>query len=272
MLTHPEFDPVAVQIGDLKIHWYGLMYMVAFISAWYLGTLRARKADSGWKADEISDFMFYAALGVILGGRMGYVLFYDFSNFIDHPLVLFKIWQGGMSFHGGLLGSALAIWLYARKTKRGFFQVTDFTIPLFPLGYAAGRFGNFINGELWGRVTDVPWGMVFAQVGPEPRHPSQLYQFFLGGVLIFIIIWWYSSKPRPTMAVSGLFLALFGSYRIFVEFFRQPDKHLGFIAFEWMTMGQILSVPMVAVGCFMLWKGYQNHTKSDSSNKQAGAA
>lgn len=272
MLTYPDFDPIAIQLGPLKIHWYGLMYLVAFVTAWYLGTRRARKPDSGWKPDEISDFMFYAALGVILGGRLGYTLFYNFSNFLDHPLDLFKIWEGGMSFHGGLLGTAFAIWLYARKTQRGFFQVTDFAVPLFPLGYAAGRIGNFINGELWGRVTDVPWGMVFPHAGMEPRHPSQLYQFFLGGVVIFIVMWLYSSKPRPTMAISGLFLMLFGSYRFFVEFFRQPDKQLGFIAFDWMTMGQLLSLPMVVIGGFMLWKAYQNGPKPQLHNKEQGAS
>lgn len=257
MLKHPDFDPIAIHIGSGGIHWYGLMYLVAFTSAWYLGRVRARKKNSGWLQDDVADVMFYTALGVILGGRLGYILFYDFANFIEHPLNIFKIWQGGMSFHGGLIGSALGLWLYGRKTKRTFFQVTDFMIPLFPLGYAAGRLGNFINGELWGRVTDVPWAMLFLQVDDKPRHPSQLYQLFLGGIVIFIIIWLYSNKPRPTMAVSGLFLMLFGCYRIFVEFFREPDKHLGYIAFDWMTMGQILSVPMVIIGAFMLWKAYR---------------
>ncbi len=256
MLTYPDINPIALELGPLKIHWYGLMYLIAFTLAWYLGRLRARKADSGWHEDEVGDFMFYGALGVILGGRIGYMLFYDFSNFIQHPLTLFKIWQGGMSFHGGLVGSMLALWYYARKTKRTFFQVADFVVPLFPLGYAAGRLGNFINGELWGRVTDMPWGMVFLHVDTQPRHPSQLYQMFLGGIVIFIVMWIYTGKKRPQMATSGLFLILFGCYRIFVEFFRQPDKQLGFIAFDWLTMGQLLSVPMVLAGAYLLWLAY----------------
>ena len=244
MLTHPDIDPVAISLGPLQIHWYGLMYLVAFLSFYWLGSLRAKQPGSGWKAEEVSDLLFYGALGVILGGRFGYVLFYDLSNYIDQPLNIFKIWQGGMSFHGGLLGVIVGMAVFARRTQRTFFQVADFVAPLVPLGYGAGRIGNFINGELWGRVTEVPWGMVF-QTAPDqlPRHPSQLYQAFLGGLVIFTIMWLYSRKPRPTMAVSGLFLICFGSYRFFVEFFRQPDTQLGFVAFDWLTMGRLALTP-----------------------------
>lgn len=263
MLTHPNFDPVALSLGPLKIHWYGLMYLVAFLSGWWLGTLRAKRAGSGWKPEEVGDLLFYAAMGVILGGRIGYVLFYDLSAYLNEPLNIFKIWQGGMSFHGGLIGVILGMALYARRTQRSFFQVADFVAPLIPLGYGAGRIGNFINGELWGRVTDVPWGMVFPAAGLEPRHPSQLYQAFLGGIVVFTIIWLYSNKPRPTKAVSGLFLICFGSYRIFVEFFRQPDAHLGFVAFDWLTMGQLLSVPMVVFGAILMALAYRKENKQN---------
>ncbi len=260
MLTHPDINPVAISLGPLQVHWYGLMYLVAFLSFYWLGSLRAKQPDSGWKVEEVSDLLFYGALGVILGGRLGYVLFYDLSNYITQPLNIFKIWQGGMSFHGGLLGVIIGMAIFARRTQRSFFQVADFVAPLVPLGYGAGRIGNFINGELWGRVTDVPWGMVFQNAPDQlPRHPSQLYQAFLGGLVIFTIIWLYSRKPRPTMAVSSLFLICFGSYRFFVEFFRQPDVQLGFVAFDWLTMGQILSAPLVPIGIAMLVVAYRKH-------------
>lgn len=264
MLTYPDIDPIMLQIGDRKIHWYGMMYLVAFTIAWFLGTVRAKRPNSGWRPEEIADVMFYGALGVIIGGRLGYTFFYNFDNFVKDPIILFKLWEGGMSFHGGVLACVLALWVYARRTKRNFFVVTDFVVPLIPLGYGAGRLGNFINGELWGRVTDVPWGMVFPHVDNLPRHPSQLYQIFFGGICIFIVMWWYSSKPRPRMAVSGLFLTLFGCYRFFVEFFRQPDAHLNFIAFNWMTMGQLLSVPLVGFGAFLLWKAYQKSRSQEA--------
>jgi phosphatidylglycerol:prolipoprotein diacylglycerol transferase len=258
MLKHPDFDPVAFSIGPLKVHWYGLMYLVGFLAAHWLGTVRARRENSGWKPAEISDLIFVCAIGVILGGRLGYVLFYDLDNYIREPLNIFKIWQGGMSFHGGMLGVIVAMWYYARRTQRVFFQVADFIAPLVPVGYCAGRIGNFINGELWGRVTDVPWGMVFPNAPDQlPRHPSQLYQAFLGGVVMFIVLWLYSNKPRPTMAVSGLFLALFGAYRFVVEFFRQPDAHLGFVAFDWLTRGQMLSAPMIPAGIVLIVWAYR---------------
>jgi phosphatidylglycerol:prolipoprotein diacylglycerol transferase len=204
--------------------------------------------------------VFYTALGVILGGRIGYVLFYNFPTFLSNPLMIFKIWQGGMSFHGGLLGVLLAMGLFARKIGKGFFEVTDFIVPLIPPGLFFGRIGNFINGELWGRVSDVPWAMVFQTpgAGDQPRHPTPLYEAALEGVVLFIIVWLYSSRPRPSMAISGLFLLGYGGFRFAVEFFRQPDAHLGFIAFGWLTMGQLLSLPMILCGAiFLVWAYYR---------------
>ena len=257
MLTYPYIDPVALSVGPLAIHWYGLMYLIGFLVFWWLGTVRARKSDSGWNPLEISDMLFYGALGVILGGRFGYVIFYNFSLFLEDPLMIFKIWQGGMSFHGGLLGVLLGMLLYGKKTNRTFFQVTDFMAPMVPIGLGAVRIGNFINGELWGRPTDLPWGMVFPFVDQQARHPSMLYEAFLEGLVLFIILWIYSSKPRPRRAVSGLFLLAYGVFRFSVEFVRQPDAHLGFIAADWVTMGHILSTPMIAFGVLLLWLAYR---------------
>jgi phosphatidylglycerol:prolipoprotein diacylglycerol transferase len=259
----PDIDPVAIAFPALnvlghvfqpKIHWYGLMYVVGFVAVWWLGSIRARRPGSGWKAEEISDFIFYVALGVIAGGRLGHALFYNFTYYVQHPLKVLALWDGGMSFHGGLIGVCLAIYLYARKTQRGFFTVTDFAAPLVPLGLGAGRIGNFINQELWGKVTDLPWGMVFKNAGAAPRHPSQLYQAALEGIVLFVILWWYSSKPRPTAAVSGLFLVCYGIFRSIVEFVREPDANLGYLAFGWVTMGQLLSLPMVLFGAWLIWR------------------
>ncbi|PAV26021.1 prolipoprotein diacylglyceryl transferase [Tamilnaduibacter salinus] len=258
MLRYPQIDPVAISIGPLKIHWYGLTYLVGFLSAWFLGRLRARKPGSPLNEEQIGDLIFYAALGVILGGRFGYVVFYNFELFLADPLWLFRIWEGGMAFHGGLLGVLIAMAWFARRIGRSFFQVTDFVAPLVPIGLGAGRIGNFINGELWGKPTDVAWGMVFPKA-PDAlvRHPSQLYQFAMEGVLLFAVLWWFSARPRPRMAVSGLFLALYGVFRIVAEFFRQPDAQLGYLAFEWVTMGQVLSLPMVLAGAAMMVWAYR---------------
>ena len=258
MLTHPQFDPVAIQFGPLGVHWYGLMYLLGFAGAWALGRYRAARPGSGWGAQEVGDLVFYAALGVVLGGRLGYVLFYQPGHHLAHPLDIFKVWQGGMSFHGGLIGVLLAAWLYGRKTGRGFFGVTDFVAPLVPLGLLFGRIGNFINGELWGRPTGVPWGMVFPQAGDAlPRHPSQLYEAALEGLVLFALLWWFSARPRPRMAVSGLFLVGYGLARFAVEFFRQPDAFLGYVALDWLTMGQVLSAPMVLAGAALLVLAYR---------------
>ncbi len=248
-----DIDPIAVALGPLKIHWYGLMYLIGFAAAWWLGVRRARKAGSGWSEEQISDIIFWGAMGVVLGGRAGYVLFYNFDKFIADPLWLFAVWEGGMSFHGGLLGVIVVMYLFGRQHKKTLFQMTDFIAPLIPVGLGAGRIGNFIGGELWGRVTDQPWGVVFPRAGALPRHPSQLYEFALEGVVLFVLLWWFSSKPRPRMAVSGLFLLLYGVFRSMVEFVREPDAHIQFLAFDWLTMGQLLSLPMIMLGMLLLF-------------------
>jgi phosphatidylglycerol:prolipoprotein diacylglycerol transferase len=257
MLIYPDIDPVAVSVGPLAVHWYGLMYLIGFVGGWWLGVIRARKPGSGWRPEEIGDLLFYVALGVILGGRIGYILFYNFGLFLHDPLMLFRIWQGGMSFHGGLLGVLLAMWLYGRRTGRTFFQVTDFMAPFVTVGLGAGRIGNFINGELWGRPTDLPWGMVFPFVDQQPRHPSMLYEAFLEGVVLFVVLWIYSSKPRPTRAVSGMFLLCYGVFRFAIEFVREPDAHIGYLAGHWLTMGHLLSAPMIVFGILLLFLAYR---------------
>jgi phosphatidylglycerol:prolipoprotein diacylglycerol transferase len=248
MLVHPDFDPVAIQLGPLAIRWYGLMYLVGFAVSYWLGRLRIARGGAGRvTVAALDDLLFYGVLGVIAGGRLGYVLFYKPGYYLHHPLEVFAVWQGGMAFHGGFLGVLAAVWWVARKNDLRWLEVTDFLGPLAPLAFAAGRAGNFINGELWGRVTDVAWGMVFRGAGPEPRHPSQLYQFALEGVLLFVVLWVYSSKPRPLGAVSGVFLVGYGLLRFVAEFFREPDDFLGLLALG-LSMGQWLSLPMVAAG------------------------
>ncbi len=258
MLQYPNIDPVAISLGPITIHWYGITYLVAFLVGWWLAKYRAKQPNSGWKPDEIGDIVFYIVLGVIIGGKLGSAIFYQWDSFIAAPWSVLNLTKGGMSFHGGFLGVLCAFYLYARNTGRTFFEVADFIAPAFPIGLGAGRIGNFINGELWGRVTDVPWAMVFPHpdAGPLPRHPNQLYQFFFEGIVLFVIVWWFSSKPRPRMAVSGLFVLLYGIYRFFIEFVRQPDEWLGFVALDWMTMGQLLSLPMILVGLALLIFAY----------------
>ena len=261
MLQYPDIDPVAFRLGPLAVHWYGITYLVAFAIGWWLAKRRARRPGSGWHPDEIGDAVFYIVLGVIVGGKLGSLLFYQTEQLVSDPLGTLNPfgpggWRG-MSFHGGFVGVLVAFWLYARNTGRTFFQVSDFFAPAFPIGLGAGRIGNFVNGELYGRITDVPWGMVFPHAGPEPRHPNQLYQFFCEGVLLFVVLWWFSSKPRPRMTVSGLFVAFYGTYRFLIEFVREPDAHLGFVAADWLTMGQLLSLPMIAAGVAMIVIGYR---------------
>ena len=254
MLPYPQIDPVAIALGPLKIHWYGLMYLVGIGGAWLLASRRLKDFDPSWSKEKLSDLVFWVAMGVILGGRLGYALFYDLSAYLAEPLKILRVWEGGMSFHGGLIGVMLATWLFGRRNGKSFFQLMDFIAPLVPIGLGAGRIGNFINAELWGKVTDVPWAMVFPNGGPDPRHPSQLYQFALEGVALFLILWLYSRKPRPTMAVSGLFAICYGIFRFIVEFVRVPDAQLGYLAWNWLTMGQVLCLPMILGGIgLMVW-------------------
>ena len=258
MLVHPQFDPVALQLGPVSIRWYGLMYLVGFVGGLLLGRLRVRtRPDLGWTARDLDDLLFYCVLGVVLGGRLGYVLFYKWSEYMHEPIRILYVWEGGMSFHGGFLGVILAMWWFARRTHRKWFEVTDFLAPLAPVGLAAGRIGNFINAELWGRPTEVPWAMIFRNVDELPRHPSQLYEAALEGVLLFVVLWLFSRKPRPTGAVSGLFLLGYGVMRFAVEFTREPDSFLGLLAMGW-SMGQWLSLPMIVGGVVMLVWAYRS--------------
>lgn len=255
MISYPEINPVAFEIGPLQLRWYGLMYLVGFAMAWFLARYRAGKPGSGWTKSELPDLITYCALGVIIGARVGYVLFYDFSGFVSRPWEVVMIWKGGMSFHGGMIGVILCLYLYSRKTGKPFLAVTDFVAPLAPLGLMFGRIGNFINAELWGRPTDMPWGMIFPDpaAGYIARHPSQLYQAFFEGLVLFIILWLYSSRPRPATAVSGMFCLGYGVFRFGAEFFREPDAHLGFLFMDWMTMGQVLSLPLMILGAGLLF-------------------
>lgn len=247
MLVHPNFDPIAFSIGPLAVRWYGLMYLAGFAAAWVLGMSRIKRERAPVTRVQFDEMVFHALLGVILGGRLGYVLFYKPAEYLAQPLRIFAIWEGGMSFHGGLLGVLLAMWILARRFRIHYLDLMDFVAPLCPLGLAAGRFANFINGELWGRVTDLPWGMVFRGAGPLPRHPSQLYQFALEGLLLFAILWWYSSRPRARGQVSALFLLGYGILRFTAEFAREPDAFLGYLALG-LTMGQWLCIPMILGG------------------------
>lgn len=257
MLIHPTIDPVIMQLGPIKVHWYGVMYLLAFGIAWILGQWRAKHSSGQWSKQAVSDLIFYCVVGVVVGGRVGYMLFYSLPSFIENPLNIIKIWQGGMSFHGGLVGVLISMWLFARRNHKSFFEVSDFTAPLVPLGIAAGRIGNFINSELWGKVTAVPWGVVFPEVDNLPRHPSQLYEFFFEGIILFIIVWLFSAKPRPRMAVSGLFAACYGIFRFILEFYRLPDVQIGYLAWNWLTMGQLLSLPLIIVGVVMIYLSYR---------------
>ncbi len=260
MFVHPQFDPIAVQLGPIAIHWYGLTYLVAFGLFLWLATLRTAQpqfARVGWTRRDVEDLLFFGVLGVVIGGRLGYVVFYKPGYYAAHPLEVFAVWKGGMAFHGGLLGVLGAMWLFARSRGRHFLEVTDLIAPCVPTGLASGRMGNFINGELWGREADpgLPWAMVFPQSGANiPRHPSQLYQFLLEGLLLFLLLWIYSRKPRNLGVVSGAFLIGYGTFRFVVEYFREPDSFLGLLALN-MSMGQWLCVPMVAIGILLFWMG-----------------
>lgn len=276
MFVRPDLDPIAFSIGPAAVHWYGITYLVGFLLCWWVGRLRTRLPHVYWQTHEVGDLLFYVVLGVVLGGRIGYMFFYATPVLLHNPLSLFRIWQGGMSFHGGLAGVLIAMGVYAWRTHRPYFVVADFAAMLVPIGLFCGRIGNFINGELWGRVTHVPWGMFYPNiappVGPMPlRHPSEVYEALGEGVLLFAILILYNMKPRPRMATSALFLLLYGLIRFTLEFFRQPDVQLGFIAFGWLTMGQALSLPMIGAGLVMLYLAYRKPVYNAPREHKAAA-
>ena len=258
MLPYPQIDPVAIALGPVKVHWYGLAYLAGLAFAWWLAVRRSQVPGAAVKREQVDDLIFFGALGVVLGGRIGYALFYGGDKLAEDPSWLLRVWQGGMSFHGGMLGVMLAMYLFARRRQIGVGALLDFVAPLVPIGLAFGRLGNFIGQELWGRPTDAPWAMVFpADPLQLARHPSQLYQFALEGLLLGIILIWFSSRPRPTWAVSGVFSLGYGIMRFVVEFFREPDQHIGFEALGWLTRGQMLCLPMIALGIFLLVYAYR---------------
>ena len=257
MLVHPQFDPIAFHVGPLAVRWYGLMYLLAFTMVLVLGRWRIARGLTKITNRDLDDLLFYCMLGTIVGGRLGYVVFYKASHYLAQPLDLFKVWEGGMSFHGGLIGVMLAFLYFAKRRGFTFWQIADFGAPLVPTGLAAGRLGNFINGELWGRPTDVPWAMVFPQAGDGiPRHPSQLYEVGAEGLLLFAVVWWFARRPRPDGAISGVFLIGYGIARFCIEFTREPDDFLGLLALH-LSMGQWLSIPMVLAGVAILVWSYR---------------
>lgn len=258
MLVHPNFDPVALELGPIAIHWYGLMYVFGFASVYLLWLYRIKHypqySEQKWDADAVSDLVFFGAIGAVIGGRLGYVLFYKPAYYANNLSEIIFLQEGGMSFHGGLLGVIAALFLFSRKRGIRFMQVADFVAPVAPIGLFFGRMGNFINQELWGKTTDLPWGMVFTNGGPSPRHPSMLYEAFLEGIVLFLILWLVARKPRPVGVLSGLFLIGYALSRILVEFVRVPDEHLNYLLFDWVTMGQMLSLPMLLLGLYLVFR------------------
>lgn len=273
MLIHPGFDPVALRVGPLAVHWYGLMYLAGFVAFVLLGRRRLQHEpyrSLGWQPRDVEDMLFWGVLGVILGGRLGYVLFYKPDVYLAEPWRVFAVWEGGMSFHGGLLGVLLAMAWWARRQRRPWLQVMDFVAPCVPVGLALGRIGNFINGELWGRPAppELPWAMVFPEAGPLPRHPSQLYQFALEGVLLFVLLWLYARRPRRTGQVSAAFLLGYGATRFVAEYFREPDAHLGLLSLG-LSMGQWLSLPMVLAGLALGWWAQRRPASQENDHARA---
>jgi phosphatidylglycerol:prolipoprotein diacylglycerol transferase len=256
LFHYPDIDPIAFRLGPLQVHWYGLMYLFGFGFGWLGARVRAKRRHTPIAPSQVDDLVFYCAIGIFVGGRVGYMLIYGRDALLANPLSLFFVWQGGMSFHGGLIGVLIAMAFFGRRIGQPFFAVTDFIAPWVPIGLGLGRIGNFINGELWGAPTrpGAPWAVV---VDGVPRHPSQLYEAFLEGVVLFVVLWLYSAKPRPRMAVSGLFLLLYGVFRTAVEFIREPDANIGYLAFGWVTMGQVLSAPMIVFGAALLILAYR---------------
>lgn len=264
MLVHPQFNPIALQLGPVAIHWYGLMYLLAFALVWLLGKRRIAQGMTDLSLRDLEDIIFYGVLGVVIGGRLGYTLFYKTEYYLSHPLEILYIWEGGMAFHGGLIGVIVALLYFAHKRGKRLLEIGDFIAPLIPLGLAAGRLGNFINGELWGRPSNVPWAMIFPQANDAlPRHPSQLYQMGLEGVALFALLWWYSRRPRPMGQVSAMFLMGYGALRFLVEFTREPDDFLGLLT-AGLSMGQLLSLPMIAAGAVIYWQAAKRSTPGSS--------
>jgi phosphatidylglycerol:prolipoprotein diacylglycerol transferase len=264
MLTYPHINPIAFSLGPLHVHWYGIMYLLGFVAAWLLARHRAGRPGSTWTPLDVDDLIFYCAMGVILGGRIGWCIFYGHDVIAQNWLNLFRIWDGGMSFHGGMLGVAAAVWLFARIKKKHFGDVLDFVAPLPGIGLAAGRLGNFINGELWGKTTTLPWG--FRMTDPDGqaavRHASQLYEATLEGLVLFVIVWWFTGKPRPRLAPTGLFLMVYGLARFTVEWVRMPDANIGYLAGEWLTMGMLLTIPMIVIGAALVAFAYRRDQPS----------
>ena len=259
MLQYPGFNPIDFEIGPVKVHWYGIMYLIGFVGAWWLARHRASRPGSTWKAGDVDDLVFYGMLGAIIGGRVGYVLFYGLEYWARDLWYPLKIWEGGMSFHGGMLGVIAAMAIFGLRHHRSIADVFDFSVPLPGIGLFTGRLGNFINGELWGKPTTVPWGF---NVDGQVRHASQLYEAFFEGLLLFAILWWFTSKPRPRLAPSGLFLLIYGLSRFMIEFVRVPDEHIGYLAGGWFTMGQALSLPMIVVGAILMTVAYRQRVPS----------
>lgn len=264
MILNHNFDAVVIYIGSFPIRWYGLMYLVGILTAWLLGNYRIKHNNNSLltlNQESFTDLLIYMVFGLLVGGRLGYMLFYQLEVLFTQPWQLFLLWQGGMSFHGGLIGAAIGIIYFCYKNSQDFFVLADFIAPLAPPAFFFGRIGNFINGELWGKPTEADWGVIFPMAGNIPRHPSQLYEGFLEGIGLFFILWFFSKKDVPKMATSGLFLVGYGVFRFIVEFWRVPDQHIGYVAFNWLTMGQLLSIPLIILGSFFIIYAYTKNSK-----------
>jgi phosphatidylglycerol:prolipoprotein diacylglycerol transferase len=266
MLRFPDIDPVALDLGVVQIRWYGISYVAAILLGWWLLHRRVLARPDSWTTQHVADLIFYCTIGIIVGGRLGEVLFYNFAYFLSDPLSILRIWEGGMSFHGGLIGVMLAGWWYGRGVGRRFFETADLLTPVVPIGLGLGRLANFVNGELWGTPSTLPWAVIFPdpRAGGLARHPSQIYEALLEGLVLFVVLWWFSSRPRPAPSVFGLFLVLYGVFRFAVEFVREPEAHIGYVAWDWVTTGQILSLPMIAFGLLFLWLAFGRRVVPDA--------